>query len=344
MHVRSSQLVRYLAILLLCACCQMTGCGSLTDKSSSDSDLIIQWPSPPEPPRIRFLYSFSTSSDLDIGGGFFSWLAGEDNIHQLRRPVAVTVNSRNTLYVADLSGAIFSFNPDTKESIRQDHAVGEALISPVSLAVGNGDSLYVIDSALRKLIVYDADLNPIYNFSQEFVRPSSVVFNQDMNSYYVADAGANKVYVIRPNGSIDELIGPNSAQPYKLNTPTHLCTKDNRLYVTDAYNFKIKIFDTDGVLQDSLGQLGKTTGSFARPKGVAVDNDDHTYVVDALFGNIQIFDDQGSLLLFFGESSKMNPGGFSLPNGIFIDDANKIYVADTYHGSVQVFQYLSVGG
>ncbi|GBE29097.1 NHL repeat protein [bacterium BMS3Bbin04] len=66
--------------------------------------------------------------------------------------------------------------------------------------------------------------------------------------------------------------------------------------------------------------------------------------MDALFGNIQIFDDQGSLLLFFGESSKMNPGGFSLPNGIFIDDANKIYVADTYHGSVQVFQYLSVGG
>jgi len=88
-----------------------------------------------------------------------------------------------------------------------------------------------------------------------------------------------------------------------------------------------------------FGSIGDGFGSFARPKGVALDSEDHAYVVDAAFSNIQIFDDTGRLLLFFGALGR-SPGFFWLPAGIYIAPDDKIYVADSINGRIQVFQYL----
>ena len=108
-------------------------------------------------------------------------------------------------------------------------------------------------------------------------------------------------------------------------------------------NFKVKVFDHAGVYQKSIGQIGDAPGSFARPKGVAVDSEDHVYIVDASHGNIQIFDREGNLLLFVGRNGA-GPGEFSLPSGIFIDGKDRIFAADTYNHRIQIFQYMREGG
>ena len=67
-------------------------------------------------------------------------------------------------------------------------------------------------------------------------------------------------------------------------------------------NGRVQIFSSEGVFLKEFGELGDSSGHFAKPKGVAVDSDGHIYVCDAQLDMVQVFDETGLLLLTFGES------------------------------------------
>jgi sugar lactone lactonase YvrE len=75
-----------------------------------------------------------------------------------------------------------------------------------------------------------------------------------------------------------------------------------------------------------------------RPKGIALDSEDHLYVVDGLWGVVQVFDEQGRLLYYFGTRGTHN-GEFQLPAGLFIDRDDRVFVVDSFNRRVQVFRY-----
>jgi DNA-binding beta-propeller fold protein YncE len=104
-------------------------------------------------------------------------------------------------------------------------------------------------------------------------------------------------------------------------------------------NFRVQVFNPDGSFLTSFGKVGDGSGNFSKPKGVAVDSEEHIYVVDSHFENVQIFDRDGNLLLVFGGSGN-GKGEFTLPAGIFIDSSDRIYVADSYNNRIQIFQYV----
>ena len=89
----------------------------------------------------------------------------------------------------------------------------------------------------------------------------------------------------------------------------------------------------------TIGQPGYAAGSFARPKGLAVDRAGHVFVSDSAFDNIQVFDLAGNLLMFFGGTGGQ-PGRFNLISGLFVDQEDRLFVADTYNHRVQVFKLL----
>ncbi len=107
----------------------------------------------------------------------------------------------------------------------------------------------------------------------------------------------------------------------------------------DSGNFRVQIFDPEGKFIRSFGGVGSEAGTFARPKGIALDSEGHIYVIDAAFANFQIFDEYGNSLLSVG-SNGIEPGMFVLPFGIAIDGKDKIYVVDQINKRVQIFQYL----
>jgi DNA-binding beta-propeller fold protein YncE len=89
-----------------------------------------------------------------------------------------------------------------------------------------------------------------------------------------------------------------------------------------------------------VGRLGDMPGSFARPKGVAVDSEGHLYAVDAAFNNLQVFDGEGRLLLAFGSMGRSH-GQLWLPLGVHIDRHDRVYVADRFNKRVQIYEFLS---
>lgn len=136
---------------------------------------------------------------------------------------------------------------------------------------------------------------------------------------------------------------PGADVKMKLNMPSYVAVDGHdNLYVTDAMNFSIRVFDEHGTYIKSIGQVGDSPGSFARPKGISVDSDGNLYVLDAIFGNFQIFNNNGQLLLYVGQEGG-KPGEMMLPSGIFIDRDDRIYVADTFNHRLQIFQYLKEG-
>ena len=80
------------------------------------------------------------------------------------------------------------------------------------------------------------------------------------------------------------------------------------------------------------------SGTFARPKGVAVDSEGNAWVVDALFDNVQVFDGEGRLLLVIGGPGQ-TAGEFWSPAGI-ATRGREIYIADTFNNRIQVLRYI----
>ncbi len=89
----------------------------------------------------------------------------------------------------------------------------------------------------------------------------------------------------------------------------------------------------------AFGTLGDAPGTFARPKGLALDSDGNVHVADAAFSNLQVFSPSGELLLPVGSMGR-GPGELWMPLGVFIDHDDHIYVSDRYNNRIQIFTYL----
>ena len=113
-----------------------------------------------------------------------------------------------------------------------------------------------------------------------------------------------------------------------------------RLYVSDEWNQRISVFDTQGSLLDEWGQPGSGDGQLNRPSGIAFDLRENLLVVDALNHRIQEFSRDGRFLAKWGEYGT-NPGQFNMPWGVAVNAAGEVYVTDWRNDRVQKFSARS---
>jgi len=306
----------------------------------------IVWPSSPSvKAKFRYVRSFSKPIDLGIGRGFLKWLSdvftGEDN-PQLIRPMSVVVTSNNIIYVADPGAhGVHRFDVDAghyKLIIRADD---KTLPSPVALALGPDNSVYVSDSELATVFQIKNALEiaqPIL-LKARFQQPTGIAYAQDSQRIFVADTAKHQIRIFNPDGSDYKSIGQRGSMESEFNFPTYIWVDElGKLYVTDSLNFRVQIFTGEGQFLKKFGKLGDGSGNFSRPKGIAVDKNGHIFVVDALFNAVQIFNQQGGLLLPIG-SRGQHAGEFWLPAGIFINK-DEIFIADSHNQRVQVLRYI----
>jgi hypothetical protein len=83
----------------------------------------------------------------------------------------------------------------------------------------------------------------------------------------------------------------------------------------------VQRFTAEGKPVRTYGSVGSTVGSFARPKGIAMDKTGRLLIGDAAFQNVQIFDNSGKLLMYFGQTEG-RADGLNLPAGVSIDYDN----------------------
>ncbi len=339
-----------LRIFLLCSLALLsTGCSSSEPFMMRDSSIKAAWPPPPNAPRISFLRNINGPDDIfprKTGLQKLSeMVTGDLRLGQeLITPYSVTISEAGVLYIADTdAGLIHRYDLGNRDVGYIGRAGEDSIRSPVAVALDRQGALYVSDSINAKVYKFDAKGEYIGAMAppEGFKRPAGIAVTY-AGEKYVVDAVAHNLYKFAKD---DSYIGefPNKQPGEELNTPTHVTTDRNgNVYVTDAMNFFVRVYDKNGTFIRRLGGVGDLPGSFSRPKGIALDSDNNLYVVDANHDNFQIFDQEGRLLLFVGGYGSA-PGEFYLPSGIHIDSQDRIFLADTFNRRIQVFQFLKAG-
>ena len=343
--------------LLVPACLMFAGCANTPSAplhfTQTGGELKQQvWPSPPEPPRYRYVGqltgedNFKAQTKPSGMRRFFHWLVGIDNSDHsrnvLQRPQCGATDAYGRIYVTDASRqAVFVFDTPNRELHVWEWAQkGQRFLDPVGIAVGNHGEVWVADAELQQIFKLDRNGQPLGSFgAKNLRRPTGLARDSQTGWIYVADTRAQDIKVFDANGKLLKQWGHAGEGPGRFNAPAHLAYADGHLYVSDTYNARIQVFDRDGAYINSFGQRGLYLGNLDRPKGVAVDSQGHVYVVESYYDHLLVFDRAGHFLLPIGGTG-VEPGQFYLPAGIWVDNQDQVYVADMFNGRIEVFKFL----
>jgi DNA-binding beta-propeller fold protein YncE len=316
------------------------GCSARWVMDVQPAQELVQWPPAPAKEKVRYSMTISGFREAGISAG--SLLFGKDG-QELVRPLALAKGRDGRIAIADAGcGCVHLYVPEEK----QYHKITsweERLVSPVGVAFDDGLRLYVADSTLAKVFVFDSLGGYLFSIEKTrdgvLKRPTGLAFDSKKEVLYVVDTLSHEVDAFNSKGSFLFSFGERGTGKGQFNFPTYIFRSDNGyLYVADSMNFRIQIFDPSGNFVFLFGHHGDGSGDFAVPKGVAAGGERVIYVVDSLFDSVQLFDERGEFLLAVGGRGT-GPGEFWLPSGIFLDDKNvTLYVCDTFNQRVQVFR------
>ncbi len=335
-------------IVITLICLNAFGCATAPGRIFEPPSVKLVWPAPPEQSRIAYVGQLSSSEDLKPGRklmqGVVEFMVGKEASLPLYGPRSVYVSPDGTkVWVADPGGrCLHLFDMKSRGYKKIVQLNNTALLSPVGLAAGPGDTMYVCDSeaiTIHQISTIDGKLIATVRLPEELRRPSALIYRAAAQELYVVDTVAHDVKVLDHAGRLKRILGERGAGPGQFNFPCAIADDGETLWIADAGNQRVQGMTGEGEPVVSFGQAGDAPGDLALPKAVAVDRDGLVYVVDARFENIQLFDRSGRLLLFLGAEGR-DAGAFWLPSGIFIDRNDRMWVCDSYNQRIQVFDIL----
>lgn len=245
--------------------------------------------------------------------------------------------------------------PETKKAKWMDRlagvAVGETvstdkrlfqLVTPYGLAVDSTNHLYVADSKVHAVFIFDTEtkeLRLIKNGVEARFGLITGLAIDDSDRLFVADSEMRRVMVFDPKHVVEGSISEGLASPAGL-----AIDNENRfLYVADPELDQLLVYDADPPhkLLRKIGTPGKghtltTPGDFSKPTNVAVDKDGMVFVSDTFNDRVEVFDADGKFVRTFGKPGD-GPGYFARPKGIAVDGDGHVWVADGVQDRVQVY-------
>ncbi len=258
----------------------------------------IVWPEAPEISRIKFLNSFSVPEHLGITRSAFS--------------------------------RFFSFIGGSEKS--------QVMVSPSGVAVDGKGRIFVVDTFLGKIHVYDPWKNAYMEIpkgKERLSSPVAIALDEEHTRFFVSDStkGIVEIYDYTNGKRKGEIKRGGIGRP----TGLAINRVTGELLIVDTLNsqiFRVSL-DTLG-LNGIIGHEGKSEGSFHSPTHIFASGDGKIYVSDSLNFRVQVFSPHGEFLRTFGEAGD-TPGTFSRPKGIAVDSEGNVYVVDALFDNVQIF-------
>jgi len=333
----------------------LAGCASGPTQMRYDrnAETRLVFPAAPDVPRYLYLGELTGEANFRAEGdrtgavrNAFNWLVGLDEAPpepvELQRPQSGVSDEAGRVYVTDVSRqAVFVFDePAGALRVLEMAGDNQRFVAPVGIALGGGGEILVADAELGRVVRLAPDGTPLGSFGGDVLkRPNGLARDPKTGMIYVADSRAHDIKLFDAQGRFVDVIGRRGASDGEFNFPTHLAFAKDRLYVTDAINARVQVFDADEVMKWKFGQRGLYVGNLVRPKGVAVDDEGFIYVVESLYDTLLVYNNRGELMLSLGGTGR-DAAQFYLPSGVWTDSRNRIYVADMFNGRVAVFQFL----
>ncbi|MBD5803812.1 NHL repeat protein [Azoarcus sp. Aa7] len=125
--------------------------------------------------------------------------------------------------------------------------------------------------------------------------------------------------------------GGEGSAPGLFDDPTGIAIAGDEVFVSDARNGRIQVFDLDGRFKRQFGSPGAGPGQLGRPMNLAI-RDGELYVAEYFNDRIQVFGLDGQSRRLIGKAGN-GPGEFSAPGGVAPDGG--LFVADFYNQRIQ---------
>jgi DNA-binding beta-propeller fold protein YncE len=231
--------------------------------------------------------------------------------------------------------------------------------------------LHVGDVFNSRINVFDAQGNYKRSYAsfggpvegRLFFGPGGMQFDKN-GDLYITDFSTDVIKKYNgTSGDLIKTIGGPGSELGQFSGPAGLNISPNtgRIYVTDQYNGRVQVFDSNANPLFAFGSTGSAPGQFKEAIGIEVDEFENIYVADSQNSRVQVFDKDGKFLSSFGEPVRnasgevvpppvpaaqggttpygnpldLSPGKFNWAAGAHYD-RGKLYVGDFFQGRVKV--------
>jgi len=274
------------------------------------------------------------------------WGKAGQSAGKLQKPRAIAINEQDEIYVVDMTGRVQAF---TRE--------GEYLRGWRTPEIYNGKSSGLSFNHAGELMVADTHYFRVLFYTPEGTllkdrtiggvagqAPGEFGFVTDavqdsQGRYHIAEYGEfDRIQSFDSQGKFLRQWGGHGDQQGDFIRPQNLDIDDqDRLWVADACNHRIQVFDVAGDTPNLVacwGEHGAAPGKLSYPYDLVLDGNGALYVCE--FGNhrIQKFTLEGEFLGAFGGGGRRE-GELYQPWGLVQDSQGAIHVLDTYNHRVQ---------
>lgn len=251
---------------------------------------------------------------------------------------------------------------------REGAGEGE-LHSPIGIAVGAADELFVSDAYNHRVQKFDTEGRFLAQFEVPqhpdpalFVSGGGIAVDRE-GRVFVSQMSIHEVIAFAPDGKLLHRWGGKGSGDGQFDNPGGMAIgPDGNVYVCDQTNHRVQVFTPEGEFVARWGEYGSQPGQFGAgpeeaiskarfggPHFLAFDSQGHVFTTEGTMRRVQMLTAQGEPLTAWGDDRDA-PGGFGgggdLPGpiGICVDRHDRVWVGGTFH-RVQCYsndgQYLT---
>ena len=207
--------------------------------------------------------------------------------------------------------------------------ISAGLETPARVAIGHDGKIYVTDPLKDRIQVYTPAGSLKYTVENFNGKPVSIAVDAN-GSIYVGDGRTKSVMVFDSNWQYVRKLG-NGDGEFGTAGDIAVSGSTGKIYVVDSAGDVVKIYNSDGTFNASIGSRGSASGQFKFPTGITVDDtNSEIWVADQANYRVQLFSLEGvykSEIII--SDSKIQ--------GLTVDSLGRLYVVDTFQGTVYVY-------
>lgn len=262
---------------------------------------------------------------------------------QFSSPRGIAVDTAGNFYVADtMNTRVQKFSPEGNffAAIGQAGSAEGQLREPNGIAVDSAGNIYVADALNHRLLKFKPDGTFVKEWTGPapgFFGPRSVVIGPDKR-LYILDQGNSRVVALDPDSDKIFAWGTQGAGEGEFAEPTGLEVGGDRVYVADAGNLRIQIFDLNGKFITQWAVPEWTTYPWRYPAAAFDPQDKKLYVTNPQSKEILVFDIDGNRL----EPLRPNePNALDNPSALVLTNTKagkRLYVVNTGKSNVYKFE------
>ncbi|MBX3330179.1 MAG: SMP-30/gluconolactonase/LRE family protein [Nitrospira sp.] len=286
---------------------------------------------------------------------------------------------------ADLSGTVRYWTNQPATSTKRYGGDGKAAVQaqlnfPTAIAVDREGNLYIADTMNHRVRMVDSETGVISTlagtgharFSGDGGPANKAALNEpaalavdDAGRLYVADQSNHRVRVIDLKTGVIRTVAGTGISTYDgdgkaavdtaLAGPSGLALMDNRLYIADTFNNRVRCVElSSGLMTTVAGDGGvyryespsdAPSPSLSRPTGIALDHEGRLFLTDSDNHLVRQWDGTSGVTFcmagqglpsYSGDGGIAREASLCYPFGIVADRDGTLLVADTFNHRIRV--------